>query len=68
MPKEASGEVVSADPTAKTLVVKSDGGEMTFEVKESAAGDLGNIKPGDRVTVQYTEAGGKFTAETIRKG
>ncbi len=66
--KEAAGEVVSVNPTMKTLVVKSGGGEMTFEVKESAAGDLSNLKPGDKVTVKYSEAGGKMTAETIQKG
>ncbi len=68
MPKQATGEVVSANPTMKTLVVKSEGGQMTFDVKDSAAGDLAKIKRGDRVTVQYTEDGGKNTAESIKKG
>ena len=68
MAKEASGEVVSANPSMKTLVVKSSGGQMSFDVRDSAAGDLANIKPGDRVTVQYTEDGGKITAEAIKKG
>ena len=68
MPKEATGEVVSANPMAKTLVVKANGSEMRFDVKESAAGDLATIKRGDLVTVQYTEDGGKNTAESIKKG
>ncbi len=68
MPKEATGEVVSANAKAKTLVVKANGSEMRFDVKESAAGDLATIKRGDRVTVQYTEDGGKNTAESIKKG
>jgi hypothetical protein len=67
-PKETTGEVVSANPGAKTLVVKANGSEMTFDVKETAASDLGSMKPGDRVTVQYTENAGKYTAEMIRKG
>jgi len=66
--KETTGEVVSAHPGAKTLVVKANGSEMTFDVKETAASDLGTMKPGDRVTVQYTENAGKYTAEMIRKG
>ena len=66
--KQASGEVVSADAALKTLVVKSGGGEMSFDVKESATGDLAGIKPGDQVTVKYTEVAGKYTAETITRG
>lgn len=60
--------MVSADPASKILVVKSSTGEMTFEVKGSAASDLQTVKPGDKVTVQYTEVGGKYSAEVIRRG
>ncbi len=66
--KEAAGKVVSADPATKTLVVKSERGEMTFEVKDKAANDLKNIKAGDNVRVQYTEVAGKLSAEAIQKG
>lgn len=67
--REATGKVVLASPTQKILVVKSNvGDEMTFEVKEAAAGDLVNVKPGDQVTVQYTEVNGRYSMETIRKG
>lgn len=68
MPKEATGEVVSANPMMKTLVVRANGNQISFVVKESAAGDLAKIKPGDRVTIQYMEDGGKNTAEAIREG
>ena len=67
-PKEVSGKVVSADPAKKTLVMQSDSGEMKFEVKDNAAGDLQTVKPGDNVTVQYTEDAGKYSAEALRKG
>jgi cold shock CspA family protein len=65
---EAAGQVVSADPTTKTLVVKSDSGAMTFEVQDRSVTELQSLKPGDKVTVQYTEDAGKNRAEAIRKG
>ncbi len=54
--------------TGLSLVVKSASGPMTFEVKDSAANDLKDLKPGDNVRVQYTENAGKYSAEAIQKG
>jgi len=65
---EAAGQVVSADPTTKTLVVKSDTGPMTFEVQDRSMTELQGLKPGDKVTVQYTEDAGKNRVEAIHKG
>jgi Cu/Ag efflux protein CusF len=65
---EAAGQVVSVDPATKTLVVKSDTGAMTFAVQDRVMTELQSLKPGDKVTVQYTEDAGKNRAEAIRKG
>lgn len=66
-PKRATGEVVSADPAMKTLVVKVKDKELTFSVTEKAAKALADLKPGDKVMVRYTEADGKLTASAITK-
>ena len=66
--KTITGEVISAAPSAKTLVINAQGQEMTFSVVENAAQALATLKPGDKVTVGYTEADGKRTAHSITTG
>lgn len=42
--------------------------EMTFnEVEKAARASAANLKPGDQVTVSYTEADGKLTAQSVTK-
>ena len=65
---EATGQVISADPANKTLVVKSDIGAIAFEVQDRVASELQGLRPGDRVTVRYTQDAGKNSAEAIQKG
>jgi hypothetical protein len=66
-----SGEVVSTDETAKTMILKETRGNtpvnVTFAVAEGAAPTLSQLKAGDRVKVSYTMMHGKRTAETIVK-
>ena len=42
-------EVVSADPTAKTLTIKGDAGDKTVPVEGAAVAELKNVKPGEKV-------------------
>ncbi len=66
--KTITGEVISVNPAAKTLTIKAQGQAMTFSVVEKAASALANLKPSDKVTVNYTEAAGKLTAQSVTKG
>ncbi len=91
--KTITGEVVSVEPSAKTLVINAQGEEMTFRVAQKAARLVGylftgfleeqqtnfndaekaaralvNLKPGDRVTVSYTEADGELYVESVTNG
>lgn len=91
--KMITGEVVSVEPSTKTLVINAQGKEITFRVVEQAirlisylftgfleeremtlsdmekpARTLANLKPGDKVTVSYTEVDGKLTAQSVTKG
>lgn len=88
--KTITGEVVSVEPAAQTLVINAQGKEITFRVAgkaarlvgylftgfleeeemtfsdvEKAARALATLKPGDKVTVSYTEADGKLAAQSI---
>ena len=65
---EATGQVISADPANKTLVVQSDTGSIAFEVQDRVASELQGLMPGDKVTVRYTQDGAKNTVEAIQKG
>ncbi len=71
--KQITGEVVTADPSLKTLVVKVKNAdpmmerEMTFDVTKKTEKILADLKPGDQVSIQFSESDGKFTAESIRK-
>ena len=65
--KTVTGEVISAAPSEKTLMINAQGQEMTFSVVQSAVRALITLKPGDKVTIIYTEADGKLTAESVTK-
>lgn len=88
-----TGEVVLANPSARTLMIKAKGKEMTFCVGEQKAARLvryvftgfleeqhttssevektaralADLKPGDKVTVNYTEANGMLYAQFVTK-
>jgi len=65
---EATGRVISADPANKMLVVQSETGAIAFEVQDRLVDDLQGLRPGDKVTVRYTQEAGKNSAETIQRG
>jgi len=68
--KYMSGEVVSVDATAKTLIVKhtvsGKSEDMTLGAGEKAAASLGTLKAGDHVRVAYADVDGKPTASSIK--
>ena len=66
--KHVTGEVVSVNKTMNTIVVWAEGQQLTFSVKGKPAEALSSFKPGDMVTVEYVEEGGKRTARAITKG
>jgi Cu/Ag efflux protein CusF len=67
--RHVTGTVVAVDEQAKTLRVEHAGkrGSIrdTFVVEPDAVAMLGQLKPGDRVTVRYAREHGKLTAEAI---
>jgi arginine repressor len=69
--KSTKGTVVKFDKDTKTVVVKTaDGTEKTFEVSGKAMEDAGKdagkaVAKGAKVTVYYTEEGGKKTAHYL---
>ncbi len=69
--KATKGTVENFDKDTKILVVKSaDGTEKTFDVTDNAVKDAGKatgkgIAKGAKVTVYYTEEGGKKTAHFL---
>jgi Cu/Ag efflux protein CusF len=66
--KQVSGEVVTVNPDLKTIVIRAQGQDWSFSVGPKLAETLSSFKPGDKVTVHYTDSGGKLTAQTIKKG
>ena len=58
------GEFVSADATAKTIIAKSDKGEMTFDV--SKIKKMAEFKAGDKIVVVYKEKDGKNWAKSVK--
>ncbi len=69
MTKQKTGEVLSANPMAKILVmVSTDRKQMTFLVADDAATDLAQVKPGDSVTVRSIGGDGRFIARAIGTG
>ncbi len=67
--KESKGTVTHVDKAARTVAVKTeDGAETTYTVSKDATIEAGHgivkgsewtAKEGDKVTVHYTEEGGK---------
>jgi hypothetical protein len=66
--KHVTGEVVSVNNAMNTIVVSFKGQQLTFSVEGEPAEALSGLKPGDTVTVEYIEEGGKRTARAITKG
>jgi cold shock CspA family protein len=65
---ETTGQVISVDPANRTLVVQSETGSILFEAQDRLSDQLQTLKPGDKVTVRYTQDAGKNRAEGIQKG
>jgi Cu/Ag efflux protein CusF len=70
--KEVTGQIVSVNPDAKLLTVKTKKGEMTFNVDEKTKIKMGkeeknisDLKVGKKIKVYYTHVDGKDLAETI---
>jgi hypothetical protein len=63
-PMTFKGEFVSADAAAKTIVVKDDKGDKTFDV--SGVKKMKEFKAGDKVAVHYTEKDGKMMASAVK--
>jgi hypothetical protein len=69
--QSASGELVSVDTKAKTLIIKAAAGEMTFKFDDSTkisggkdAAGLATMK-GSQATVQYKKDGAAMLATSI---
>ena len=60
-----TGDVIKVDTMAKTIVVKGNKDEMTFDV--GMARMKGEAREGDKVTVKYTEKEGKMLASSVTK-
>ncbi len=69
--KVTKGTVTKFDEATKTVAVKTaDGTEKTFELSDNALKDAGKatgkgVEKGTKVTVYYTEEGGKKTAHFL---
>jgi Cu/Ag efflux protein CusF len=67
--KQLTGTVVGVDTQANTVTVEHAGKlrhtRRVFNVAPDAAGVLGQLKPGERVTVKYERDHGNLTAESI---
>jgi Cu/Ag efflux protein CusF len=72
--QEITGEISSVDAAANTVTIKHKSASMTFAVAKDAKFASGgqhvnlnvsNLKVGDRVTVHYTDEGGKKIAHRI---
>ncbi len=48
-----TGEVIWANPSARTLMIDVNGLELTFDVVDTAVNDLVNLSPGAKVAVRY---------------
>lgn len=64
---KATGQIVSVDATAKTLVVKSKGKELTFLATDKVAATLAGFKAGQKVSVRYVEEDGKLMAHSVHE-
>jgi len=63
MEKEMSGEVTAVDAAKGTLTLKSGSVETGVDCETGSL--IKDVKVGDQVTVQYTEAGGKKKATKV---
>ena len=70
--KQVTGEVTAVDATANTLTVKGKKGDVMLSTDDKTtvmAGKekktLADVKAGDNVTVNYTEADGKNVAHKV---
>ncbi|MBI5676275.1 MAG: hypothetical protein HZC48_10700 [Nitrospirae bacterium] len=70
--RQVTGDVVSVNAAANTVVVKGKKGDVMLMVNDKTKVMIGNekkaladIKAGDKVVVRYTEADGKNTAKRI---
>ena len=66
-------QVVMADQIIKTLVMQTSAcdpireKELVFAVAKKDDKVLRELRPGDQVTVEYTDRDGKLTAHSIKK-
>jgi phage baseplate assembly protein gpV len=60
---EFRGEVTAMDMAAKTITVKGNDGDKTFDVTDAKM--KGEAKAGDMVTVKYMEKDGKMIASWV---
>jgi len=71
--KVSEGTVTKVDEAARTVTVKTkDGAEDTYQLSKTAVVDTSKgvakgAKEGEKVTVQYTEEGGKKVAHFLRR-
>jgi len=68
--KRWTGEVVSVDAAAKTIVAKNENGEMTFDVSAAKfAKDVNfeDLKAGDKIALKYVAKDGKNMATSVGK-
>jgi hypothetical protein len=65
--KEAKGRVRAIDAAAGTLTLSVRGKDMTFQVPESLRGELGQVRNGQRVEIDYHEKDGALVAATIEE-
>ena len=60
---EMDGEVMAVDAAKGTLTLKSGTMDASFDCETGSV--VKDVKVGDKVTVQYKEAGGKKTATKV---
>jgi len=70
--KQVTGEVITVDTVANTITVKKPKKEVTVSVDDKTKVMTGkdkktfaDVKVGDKVTVKYTTADGKNTAQSV---
>jgi Cu/Ag efflux protein CusF len=70
--KQVTGEVAEIDLKAQTVSVRGENGTVSAGLTDTTkvmmnkeAKTLGDVHPGDRVTMKYKEADGKQTAKSI---
>jgi Cu/Ag efflux protein CusF len=64
-------EVVGIDREAQTITVKNKAGTEVFQIGEAKFTEgygIGEIKPGDRISIRYVKRNGKLVATGISRG